>query len=136
MKHAPPPISVSESGTSALDVAPLIVLLAHKPFGSATVPGRTSPDLLRAVAGPGPAERGAEVPGEADDGEAVAGGRPAPELDQTSEIVSEMELTPDEEAELEPVFEALKEWIERVERLAANLGVPANPDLWGEECTT
>jgi len=47
-----------------------------------------------------------------------------------------MELTPDEEAELEPVFEALKEWIERVERLAANLGVPANPDLCGEECTT
>ena len=50
--------------------------------------------------------------------------------------MSDIELTPDEEAELQPVFEALKDWIERVERLAADLGVSANPDLWGEECTT
>ena len=42
MKHAPPAMSVSESGTSALAVAPLKVLRAQRPLGSETVPGRTS----------------------------------------------------------------------------------------------
>ena len=35
-------MSVSVSGTSALAVAPLNVLRAQRPFGSDTVPGRTS----------------------------------------------------------------------------------------------
>ena len=33
---------------------------------------------------------------------------------------TEIDLTPDEEVELEPVFEALEDWIARVERLAAD----------------
>jgi len=37
----------------------------------------------------------------------------------SQEILSEIELTPDERAELEPVYEALRDWIARVERLAA-----------------
>src|SRR5262249_4194336 len=41
LKQAPPAISVSESGTSAVAVTPLRVLRRHSPFGRLTVPRRT-----------------------------------------------------------------------------------------------
>src|SRR6266516_4039466 len=38
LKHAPPPMSVSASETSAVAVAPLRVLRRHNPLGRLTVP--------------------------------------------------------------------------------------------------
>ena len=40
LKHAPPPMSVSVSGTSAVPVKPFRVLRRHNPFGRLIVPGR------------------------------------------------------------------------------------------------
>ena len=41
LKQAPPPRSVSASGTSAFAVEPFSVLFRHSPLGRLTTPGRT-----------------------------------------------------------------------------------------------
>ena len=46
LKQAPPPRSVSVSGTSAVPVQPLPCAARQRPFGSATVPGRTVGDTV------------------------------------------------------------------------------------------